>query len=417
MNQNLSVLASYFMETGNLVACEIISRRMLTLDSKNPWALNMLGMIASRVGLPQEARAFFKLARNSDPQNRTIINNIRDLGNANKIRKVINNQKRFLLIKAWGQGFWSDFIHVAGCLLLAEITNRIPVTHWGENSLYKNDLSFDAFRNYFEPVSDFGIEDLAMIDGSSFFPKKWNKHNLKAENHEKFRAAGSSDAAALYLLNREETVVISDFYISVADIAPWLPSNHKMYKKNVDDIYRYVFDKFMRPRQEFINYADEFCDNFLKGSPFVSVHMRGSDKGVEDPMLSVLNDQILEEIKSINPSWPIFLMTDDENILASVKRLFGNRIITTNCQRTSSSSGLHYLDTTNKIEAGYEVLRDTLIALRADKFIGNGRSNVSAAISFLRDWGAGGCILVAETSLLVQNPGLHGIYGDEFFLK
>ena len=380
MDQKLYVLASYFMETGNLVVCEIISRRILTLDPKNPWALNMLGMIASRVGLPKEARAFFKLAHNSDPENKAIINNIRSLGAVNKIRKFMNNKKRFLLIKSWGYGFWSDFIHVAGCFLLAEITNRVPVTHLGENSLFKNDLGSDAFRSYFEPVSNLGIEDLTMINEASFFPKKWNNNNLKAENHEKFRAAGSSDAAALYLLNREETVIVCDFYISVADIAPWLPSNHKMYKKNVEDIYRYLFNKFMRPRQEAINYADEFYDKFLKGSPFVSVHMRGTDKGAEDPMLSVSNDQILQQVKSINPSWPIFLMTDDENILESVKILFGNRIITTNCQRTSSSSGLHYLDTTNKFEAGYEVLRDTLIALRAVRFIGNGRSNVSAAI-------------------------------------
>src|SRR4051812_28856508 len=30
--------------------------------------------------------------------------------------------KRYLLIKAWGEGFWSDMFHVVGCLLLSEIT-------------------------------------------------------------------------------------------------------------------------------------------------------------------------------------------------------------------------------------------------------------------------------------------------------
>ncbi len=37
---------------------------------------------------------------------------------------------RFLLIKSWGCGFWSDVDHVMGQLLVAEITNRIPVIYW-----------------------------------------------------------------------------------------------------------------------------------------------------------------------------------------------------------------------------------------------------------------------------------------------
>ena len=45
-------------------------------------------------------------------------------------------EQRFLLIKAWGFGFWSDVLHVLGGLMLAELTRRQPVVFWGSNSLY-----------------------------------------------------------------------------------------------------------------------------------------------------------------------------------------------------------------------------------------------------------------------------------------
>src|SRR5580692_9084212 len=50
--------------------------------------------------------------------------------------------------------------HVFGCLLLAEITGRIPVTHWGKNSLYGDETDTDAFQLYFEAISPLGIPDV-----------------------------------------------------------------------------------------------------------------------------------------------------------------------------------------------------------------------------------------------------------------
>jgi len=44
--------------------------------------------------------------------------------------------EKFLLIKAWGYGFWSDVSHVLGQLLVAELTGRTPIVHWGQNSLF-----------------------------------------------------------------------------------------------------------------------------------------------------------------------------------------------------------------------------------------------------------------------------------------
>jgi protein O-GlcNAc transferase len=37
-----------------------------------------------------------------------------------------------------------------------------------------------------------------------------------------------SRAAAIYFLNRPEVVEVSDFYIGVVDVAPWIPADHPM---------------------------------------------------------------------------------------------------------------------------------------------------------------------------------------------
>src|SRR6185295_85886 len=103
------------------------------------------------------------------------------------------------------------------------------------------------------------------------------------------------------------------------------------------------------------------------------------------------------------PSWPIFLMTDDEHCLARMKSLYGSRIVATQCQRTATEEGVHYLPTVNPVEAGREVLIDTIVALRAGRFIGNGRSNVSAMIAVMKDWGPGACTLVGRSVLADRN--------------
>jgi len=46
---------------------------------------------------------------------------------------------------------------------------------------------------------------------------------------------------------------------------------------------------------------------------------------------------------------------------------------------------------------------DTYLALRADHFIGNGRSNVFAMIAVMKDWAPGGCTLIGRSMLLERN--------------
>ena len=56
---------------------------------------------------------------------------------SNDANQIVKNDKsKYLLIKAWGFGFFSDVNHIIGQLLIAELTGRIPIVYWGKNSLF-----------------------------------------------------------------------------------------------------------------------------------------------------------------------------------------------------------------------------------------------------------------------------------------
>src|SRR5204863_5297276 len=87
-------------------------------------------------------------------------------------KPALPHGERYLLIKGWGFGFWADMAHVLGSLLLAEITDRVPLVHWGSESLFSDKSERDAFTHYFEPVSAVPLRQLARMQNASFFPPR-----------------------------------------------------------------------------------------------------------------------------------------------------------------------------------------------------------------------------------------------------
>jgi hypothetical protein len=98
--------------------------------------------------------------------------------------------------------------HVFGCLLLAEITGRIPVT---KNCLCGDGTDTDAFQLYFEPISPLGIPDViqAANKGAVFRPK-WPTETLQHELQSNRKHLYSQIPGTIYL-GRPETVIVSDF--------------------------------------------------------------------------------------------------------------------------------------------------------------------------------------------------------------
>ena len=295
--------------------------------------------------------------------------------------------ERFLLIKAWGYGFWSDVSHVLGQILVAEISGRIPVVHWGGNSLFGDGSRVNAFDWYFDPISDVDISDIQRPD-FSYWPPKWNPANLTCGEIDKM-AGEFSCIDGRYLINRPERVVVGDFYTGVVDLLPWIPAGHHLHGMSLDDLYFYLVRRYLRPRREIADRVDGFYRERLASSAYIAVHVRGSDKVDEVSELGAVNKQYESIIAQCMDAYrlnKIFLMTDDTRIVDHFTGLYGDRIIVTDCQRTNSSKGVHYQQGADKRKLGIEVMTDAYLAARARCFVGNGSSNPSLIVRYLKDW-------------------------------
>ncbi len=177
---------------GNLARAEVLSRMALEHSPDDREPLSVLAEIGEKLGL--RSAAFL-----SGPT---------------------TDEKRYVVIKPWGYGLWSDVDHVLGQLLLAEMTGRIPVTDWGAASRYACPDGRDAWRDVFQPVSDVRVDDLLSLaaEPSSVFPPKWSADNLRQSEINRFDGSWSR-VSGLYLLARPERIVVSDFYTGIRTLS------------------------------------------------------------------------------------------------------------------------------------------------------------------------------------------------------
>jgi hypothetical protein len=195
----------------------------------------------------------------------------------------------------------------------------------------------------------------------------------------------------IYLLGRNEKVVVSDFYAGIIDLKSWIPPDHHLYGMSVDQLYRYFAGR-LRPKDEILRKIDQFYQTHLASSDFISVHARGSDKVVEmGGVLDKVNKEyreVIDRYLSGDKSRRIFLMTDDTRLLANLCTIYGDKVIATDCQRTSSAQGVHYQTVPDRHQLGIEVMVDVYLATKGEAFVGNGFSNPSVAVWYLKNWSA-----------------------------
>jgi hypothetical protein len=142
--------------------------------------------------------------------------------------------------------------------------------------------------------------------------------------------------------------------------------------------------------------VEQFHAQHLAGRPYVAVHLRGADKYLEQRTLAAVNAQYVEQVDRLasDPAYRIFLLTDDARAADAFRQRFGERLVLAEVERSADDVGVHSKPGDGP-RRGYEVLRDTLLAARADRFLGNGASNVSAAVIHLKPWRDADAVLLA----------------------
>lgn len=402
-SENAVRAANEALKRGNLPLADFIAQGLLRAEPTNPFAFNVVGIVAARLGLRAEALDYFQRALAVAPNFQTARDNFQRAMALPSPR--VPPLERYLLIEAWGAGFWADVNHALGSLLLAEISGRQPITLWGANSLFSDGSESDAFRFFFHPISAIPRTDLSKLNVHDIFPAGRAAATRPRDIRAKLRNQGP---AGIYFLGRPETLAISDYYIGIIDLLPWIPANHALHSRAIDEIYRYLNEKHLRPGDVVSDEIEKFCRAHIHGRNTIAVHVRGSDKAAEFVGLGGFNASYFTFLDAEPPDTQIFLLTDDARQLHLFRERYGARVIATDSQRTHSDMGPHNVAGMDKVRLGREVLADVYIALACDRFLGNGRSNVSASIEMLKDW-KGHARLLAPSQLREPSLFLHGV--------
>ncbi len=404
---------------GHIHKTELICRELLDRGCREPIVYGLMALISCDIGEAGFAKSYvFKFletgpsqkscndpfaeklleqSANTHTQHPKISATLRQCPEFEKKQNRAENF--FLLIQAWGFGFFADLDHVLGQLLIAEMTGRTPVVHWGANSLYRTEDTDNAFDLYFEPLSDHSINDL-MDNNYTFFPPKWNENNLLSKEVNKWKGPFSTLPGILFL-NRPENVVVSDFHTALNDLIPWINKDHHLYGLNRAGIYRYLVNKYIKFKSDIYLDIENFHKEKMIGrEPLLAVHIRGGNKIDENEDIRKINDIVyhkyIEQYLVNYPAASIFLLTNDSRIKDGFELRYPEKLIFTTCKRTDKGLDAHYFDDYNRYFLGLEIIRDTMLALKCDHFIGYAWSKVSCMVSYLKEWEPGTCVLLGD---------------------
>jgi len=298
-----------------------------------------------------------------------------------------------------GKSIWTDVDHVICQLLAAELTNRIPVVYWGMESLYSESIATNAYEFFFEPVSSFTVHDIVR-PGYSFYPPTWNPEKILAEDSDRFKMEYRDLKS---LMKSDANIVVSDIYYPLSSILAWTNRSHWSFGKTPYQVYRYLFDKYLKPKPEVIREIKKYINttpDFRDEKPILGIHCRSNAIVNEVAQLYDLNELykpfVWEYIVRYNIRH-IFLITDSNKILKEYKKLYdvNGMLLYTDSKKRPLKERIptYLLDYPNKRHKGVELIKDTIevikdtyLAAQCDFFIGNGYSNLSNTVMRLKDW-------------------------------
>jgi len=331
---------------------------------------------------------------------------------------------RFLLIKAWNYILWADVDHVLSQILIAELTNRIPVIYWPTHCLHNGFVHTNGFELYFEPISNYTIFDIAKPE-YTYYPPIWDHDNLLVEDYNKenwaYRNIGD-------IMSSKANVVVSDVYYHVYELIPFIKKTHPAYGMKAQQIYRYLYNKYIKIKPDIEMEIKGFYNSWLKDEhPVLAVHVcrvekdtvfdaTKSHEGDSDLFNKIYKkywEKVAEKtdkvykvrrgVKSLEPNKiyhteirkfidkynikKIFLLTNCEEILKEYQRLYGPMLVFTDCKRIPEDGSMSYMENPMvKRRRGIEIIKDAYLASKCDFFIGNDFSSLSHAVTRIKDW-------------------------------
>jgi Alpha-(1,6)-fucosyltransferase N- and catalytic domains len=298
--------------------------------------------------------------------------------------------RKFLVIRAYPAGMASCIRHILNNLIYAELTQRIPIVWWQEESLYYefnsdiNEIENNAFEYYFEPVSKYSIEDIIGQE-YTYFPSHWNDISIIKDYNPSFFQSAFSLPCLLIFPGSDADVLVSAFWQETSFIQQMIAeSNSLNHLSSYAEIYYYCFSKYIKLKKSLMSQVDLFCDRHMNDCSLLGVHVRRTDK-VDEIVLPNLNrytkeiDKYLASVRDSQKDPIVFLATDSNDVLKKLKKIYKDIIVFTDCIRSDSSEAVH-LTTNNKRLKGEQILIDMYLLSRCDMYIGLWFSNITPVV-------------------------------------
>jgi hypothetical protein len=376
------------MKTDNLAYAEALAQEIIALEPEDGVAWAIRAHIAGLTGIEDKAVSWGGranpdvLAGFDRPKQEKVLAILAGCG-------PCPDEERFLLIKSLGYGFLTELLHLLGGLLLAEITHRQPCVLWGGNTPFLRDGSDNAFPNFFNGIGSELVMFLRDAPAEEIFPRKWHAAGIDAtaiDTNVPPHRGGEGRMAALWLLNRPERVVVSDYLIGIADLLAWIPDDHPMAGLTADTIIRQLIEKYLVPNWRIRDQVAEQMGR-LEGRKTVAVHIQGAD-----------NMDALQKLEAVNGHYPpiveqatakdyaVWLLTDYQPYVDDYRARFGDAIFCQDSIRTlTAQQDTAVAEQPDPRRIAEELVTDVLVAASCDRFIGNGAYNPSCMVDFLMD--------------------------------
>jgi hypothetical protein len=408
---SLTNAANEALGRGNLQLADSLCRTALERDPDDVVALCVRGHLALGLRRGEVAENLFARALALRPQAQQVRQWL-EAARAASAAADANGKAtgKLLLIKAWGGEFWEDVDHVLGQLLVAELTGRTPVVHWGRNSRFAGPGAGNAFDAFFESVSSATL-DADCATAASFFPGKWTHDNLREEDLAKYSGPGSR-LSPLHFLGRDEHVAVGDFQTRVVDLLPWIESRSDHHGLELASVYRRLSARYLRLQPALLARVDAFQRDRMAGRRWLAVHARGDDKaaGTRDlaPAHASLHALVAARLAS-DPEMGVLVITDSHAVADDFRARHGARVLLRSVARDARAAGETARGEVadGRRDRGESAAIDAFLAARCDAFIGSGASAFSTAVRHLKAWAPGGFELIGPDVTAAPGRMLH----------
>lgn len=230
--------------------------------------------------------------------------------------------------------FFASITCVLNHLAWCDRNEKIPVVYWDNRCLYYEPSGFNGSNNaweyYFEPVSNLQI--------------------------------------------RPPTQITLTF---IADGAGGIDFSVDHFSDEQRNYAAYLIDKYIKIKPIVQQKIDQFYYDNMYGKKTVGIHLRGTDKGVEEKL--VTPEKIIEKaLACADSDAQFFIATDEQRLLERMIQLLkGRTVIYYDCYRSDNGRPVHQRrPKPSQAQVGEDVLAEAALLARCDHLV-HTLSNVS----------------------------------------